>query len=92
MNVVIEGMYLNGYAKPEYKDKNSGEVSLGDYVVQIQQKKQLSNGAMQMEYFDIPIDRALEKQYADKNVGDIVQVPCNVYGENFAQIKIGKAK
>lgn len=92
MNVIIEGMYLNGYAKPEYKDKQTGEVTLGDYVVQIQQKKGLSNGSVQLEYYDIPVDRALEKQYADKNVGDTVKVLCNVYGENFAQIKVGKAK
>jgi hypothetical protein len=92
MNVTIEGMYLNGYAKPEYKDKNTGEMFLGDFVVQIQQRKELSNGAMQMEYYDIPVDRSLEKQFADKNVGDVVKVPCNVYGENFAQIKISKAK
>ncbi len=92
MNVEISGIYLNGYAKPEYKDKTSGEVYQGDFVVQIQQKKALSNGAIQMEYYDIPVDRVLEKQYADKKVGDIVKVLCNIYGENFAQIKIGKAK
>lgn len=55
MNVIIEGMYLNGYAKPDYKDKNSGEVTLGDFVVQIQQKKELTNGSMQLEYYDIPV-------------------------------------
>ena len=92
MNVEISGTYLNGYAKADYKKKDTGEVSQGDYVVQIQQSKTLSNGAVQNEYFDIPIDRELEKQYQSKKVGDIVKVPCNVYGENFAQIKIGKAK
>ncbi|MDD2356707.1 MAG: hypothetical protein PHX13_02200 [Thiovulaceae bacterium] len=92
MNVKIEGIYLNGYAKPEYKDKQTGEVYQGDFVVQIQQKKELTNGALQMEYFDIPIDRSLENLYADKKVGDTVTVLCNVYGENFAQLKIGKAK
>lgn len=92
MNVVIEGIYLNGYAKPDYKDKQTGEVSQGDFIVQIQQKKELSNGSLQMEYFDIPVDRALEKQYATKQTGDVVTVLCNVYGENFAQLKIGKAK
>lgn len=92
MNVTIEGIYLNGYAKPDYKDKNSGEVSQGDFIVQIQQKKELSNGSVQMEYFDIPVDRALEKQYATNQTGNVVSVLCNVYGENFAQLKIGKAK
>ncbi|MDQ1244005.1 MAG: hypothetical protein QG559_1051 [Campylobacterota bacterium] len=92
MNVTIEGIYLNGYAKPDYKDKQTGEVSQGDFIVQIQQKKELSNGSVQMEYFDIPVDRALEKQYANNQTGDAVSVLCNVYGENFAQLKIGKAK
>ncbi|MBU0721495.1 hypothetical protein KJ877_09140 [bacterium] len=91
MNVEISGMFLNGFGK-EFKDKTSGESVQGDYVVQIQQKKILPNGAVQMEYYDIPVDRSLEKQYADKKVGDTVKVLCNVYGENFAQIKIGKAK
>jgi len=91
MNVEITGAYLNGFPK-EYKDKSTGELVQGDYVVQIQQQKTLPSGAMQMEYYDIPVDRALEKQYADKKIGDTVKVLCNVYGENFAQIKIGKAK
>ncbi len=92
MNVTIEGIYLNGYAKPDYKDKNTGDVSQGDFIVQIQQKKELSNGSVQMEYFDIPVDRALEREYATNQTGDAVSVLCNVYGENFAQLKIGKAK
>ena len=92
MNVEISGMYLNGYAKPDYKDKETGEVKLGDYIVQIQQTKSLSNGAIQNEYFDIPLERDMEKKFVDKKMGDMVKVPCNVYGENFAQLKIGKAK
>ena len=92
MNVEMTGMYLNGYAKPDYKDKETGQVKLGDYIVQIQQTKALSNGAMQNEYFDIPLERDMEKKFVDKKMGDMVKVPCNVYGENFAQLKIGKAK
>jgi len=92
MNVEISGMYLNGYAKPDYKDKETGEVKIGDYIVQIQQTKALSNGAIQNEYFDIPLDRELEKQFSTAKMGDTVKVPCNVYGENFAQLKVGKAK
>ena len=92
MNVEITGIYLNGYAKPDYKDKETGEVKVGDYIVQIQQTKALSNGAIQNEYFDIPLDRELEKQFSTAMMGDTVKVPCNVYGENFAQLKVGKAK
>lgn len=92
MNVEISGAYQNGYAKPDFKDKVTGEIKIGDYVIQIQQRKILSNGAVQFENLDIPIDRALEKNYKDTKVGETVKVPCNVYGENYAQIKIGKAK
>ncbi|MBE0499367.1 MAG: hypothetical protein IBX43_09040 [Campylobacterales bacterium] len=92
MNAEISGIYLNGYPKPDYKSKETGEVIQGDFIVQIQQKKELSNGSIQIESYDIPIDRALEKQFQDKKLGDVVKVPCNVYGENFAQIKVGKAK
>ncbi|WP_310442354.1 hypothetical protein [Sulfurimonas sp.] len=95
MNVEITGTYLNGFPK-EYKDKTSGELVQGDYVVQIQQKKTLPNGSVQMEYYDIPVDRALEKQYADKKAGDIIKVPCNIYAKaisaDFATLGIGKAK
>lgn len=92
MNVEISGAYQNGYAKPDFKDKESGEVKQGDYVIQIQQRKELSNGAVQLENLDIPVDRTLEKHFIDKKIGDTVKVPCNVYGENFAQIKVSKAK
>lgn len=88
----MEGMLLNIFTKSDYKDKNTGETFPGDNIMQIQQQKVLANGEMQMEYLDIPVDNALIGKYAEKKVGDMVQVPCNVYGENFAQIKISKAK
>lgn len=91
MNVEISGLYLNGFGK-EYKDKSTGQPVQGDFIVQIQQQKKLPNGSLQMEYYDIPIEREQEKFFENKKVGDTVKVLCNVYGENFAQIKIGKAK
>lgn len=92
MNVIVEITKTNGYPKPDYKDKTTGEITLGDYVVQGQQRRELSNGSIQLENLDIPVDRSMAKMFEDKKVGDLVKVPCNVYGENFAQIKIGKAK
>ena len=92
MNVIVEMNFMNGFFKPDYKDKSTGEVTLGDYVVQGQFKRELSNGEHQFENYDVPVSRELEKQYSNKKMGDLVRVPCNVYGENFAQIKIGKAK
>lgn len=92
MNVIIELIFNHGFIKPDFKDKHTGDVIQGDFVVQGQQKHELSNGEIKFFNIDVPVDRALAKQYADKKFGDIVKVPCSVYGENFAQIKIGKAK
>ncbi len=92
MNAIIEVTKTNGFPKPDYKDKATGEMVQGDYVVQGSQIRTLSNGSTQIENLDIPVDRSMEKHYADKKVGELVKVNCNVYGENFAQIKIGKAK
>ena len=92
MNAIIEVVKTNSYPKPDYKDKSTGEVVQGDYIVQGTQLRTLSNGSTQLENLDIPVDRSMEKVYAEKKVGELVKVNCNVYGENFAQIKIGKAK
>ncbi len=92
MNAIIELIFSHGFMKPDYKDKATGEVTLGDYVVQGQQKHELSNGEIKFISIDVPVHRELAKNYADKKLGDKVSVPCTVYGENFAQIKIGKAK
>jgi len=91
MNVEITGTYKNGFGK-EFKDKATGLPVQGDFVVQIEQQKQLPNGQVQFESYDIPVDREQEKFFLNKKRGDTVKVLCNVYGENFAQIKIGKAK
>ena len=90
MNVIIEGIHLNGFIK-ERTDKKTGQI-IKEYVEQIQQQKVLPSGEIKMEYFDVPLDISMHKQFADKKVGDKVSVPCSVYGENFAQIKIGKVK
>lgn len=92
MNAVIELIFSNGFFKPDYKNKETGVVVEGDFVIQGQQKHELSNGEVKFINIDVPVDRNMAKNYADKKYGDIVKVPCSIYGENFAQIKIGKAK
>jgi predicted DNA-binding antitoxin AbrB/MazE fold protein len=92
MNVIVELSYTNGFFKPDFTDKKTGEITQGDFVVQGQQKLELSNGEVKFINIDIPMDRSLAKNYSDKKMGDLVKIPCSIYGENFAQIKIGKAK
>jgi len=91
MNVEITGIYKNGFGK-EFKDKATGNTVQGDFIVQVEQEKQLANGQVQFESYDIPVNREQEKFFQGKKRGDTVKVLCNIYGENFAQIKIGKAK
>lgn len=91
MNVEITGIYKNGFEK-EFKDKATGLPIQGDFVVQIEQEVQLQDNQVRFDSYDIPVAREQEKFYQSKKRGDTVKVLCNVYGENFAQIKIGKAK
>ena len=90
MNVLIEGSYKNGYSK-ERKNRSTGEI-VQDFIVQIEQKEQLENGQVKFSNYDIPMDGKFAGNYKDKKVGDLVKVPCFVYGENFAQIRITKSK
>lgn len=92
MHAEIPGYFLNGFQKPDRKDRDTGQMVQQDYIVQIQLKTQLEDGSLQLEHLDIPIDRTMAKLYQDKKAGDLVKVPCNLYGENFARIKISKAK
>jgi len=91
MNVEITGFYKGHYVK-EFKDKATGLPVQGDLVVQIEQEIQLPNNQIKFESYDVPLDKEHKKSFQGKKRGDIVKLLCNVYGENFAQIKIGKAK
>ena len=90
MNVIIEGKYKNLFSK-DYKDKKTGEINT-NYTVQLEQQESLEDGQIKFVSLDIPIDTKIVPNYKDKKHGDIVKIPCNVYGENFASIKIGKYK
>lgn len=90
MNVTIEGIFQNGYFQ-ERKNKKTGEVNR-DYIVQIQQKESLNDGSVKLIPLNIPVEETFSKSYTDKKYGDTVKIPCNVYGDNFADIKISKMK
>lgn len=90
MNVTVEGIFQNGYFQ-ERKNKKTGEVTR-DFIVQIQQKESLNDGSIKLIPLNVPVDESLSKNYIDKKYGDTVKIPCNVYGENFAEIKISKMK
>jgi hypothetical protein len=94
MNVEITAIHKNLIVK-EKKDKFTGEISK-ELLLQVEQKKELPDGQFQFESYDIPVDIALHKQYAEKKYGDIIKVPCNIYAKaisaEFATLGISKAK
>lgn len=94
MNVEITAIHKNLIVK-EKKDKYTGEI-VKELLLQVEQKKELPDGQFQFESYDIPVDIALHKQYADKKYGDVIKIPCNIYAKaisaEFATLGISKAK
>lgn len=76
MKVIIEGMLLSTYLKPDFRDKESGEVTKGKPVLQFLVDTELSNGSIKQEMQDISIP--IEKLSEYKNqVGKKIQVKCS---------------
>ncbi|MGE4418380.1 MAG: hypothetical protein AB7D38_00955 [Sulfurimonas sp.] len=76
MKVIIEGMLLSTYVKPDFKDKDSGEVTKGKPVLQVLVDTELSNGSIKQEMQDITVPIEKISEYKDK-VGKKIQVPCS---------------
>jgi len=94
MNVEITATHKNIIVR-EKRDKISGEVTR-ELLYQVEQKIELPDGQFKFESYDIPVDISLHKNYADKKVGDIIKVPCNIYAKavsaDYATLGLGKAK
>jgi len=78
MKIIVEGELFATYQKPEFKNKETGEITVGKHVVQLVMKNELKNGSIKNEMHDISIpDNELVK-YKGKE-GQKVQVPCNMF-------------
>ena len=76
MKVIIEGQLLSLYQAPDFKDKETGEVSIGKHKLQLLVESELSNGSVKQEMQDVSIPAEQLKDYKSK-VGQKVQVPCH---------------
>jgi len=76
MTVTIEGKMFGGYQKPDFTNKETGEVSKGKYIVQLMIEQKLKNGEIKNELMDVSIPAELIPKYKDKE-GQIVQIKCN---------------
>ncbi len=76
MTVTIEGKMLSGYQKPDYTNKESGEVSKGKFIVQLMIIQKLKNDEVKNELLDVSIPNELISKYKGKD-GQTVQIKCN---------------
>ena len=75
MTVIIEGKMFGGYQKPDFTEKETGEVKKGKYVVQLMVENELKNGQIKNELLDVSIPSELIPKYKGK-IGEVVQIRC----------------
>ena len=76
MTVTIEGKMLSGYQKPDFTNKDTGEISKGKFIVQLMVAQKLKNDEIKNELLDISIPSELITKYKGKE-GQAVQIKCN---------------
>lgn len=76
MIVTIEGKMLGSFQKPDYTNKETGEVQEGKFYVQLMIEQKLKNDEIKNELLDISVPDVLISKYKGKE-GQLVQVKCN---------------
>lgn len=76
MIVMIEGKMLSGYLKPDFTNKETGDVIKGKFIVQLMAEQKLRNDEIKNELLDVSVPNELISKYKGKE-GQLVQVKCN---------------
>lgn len=76
MNVTIEGKMFSGFQKPDFTNKETGEVTKGKFVVQLMVEQKLKNDEVKNELLDVSVPNELITKYKGKD-GQTVQIKCN---------------
>lgn len=77
MKVSIQGKLMSLYKAPDFKDKDTGEVtSIGKHKLQLLVETKLSNGSVKHDMQDISIPDEQLKSY-EGQIGKEVNVSCN---------------
>lgn len=76
MKVIIEGTLLSIPKKPDFKDKESGEVSEGKYFLQLLVDSELSNGEIVQDIQNISIPKDKLSKYESQK-GKKVEIECS---------------
>lgn len=78
MNVNVVGTVITCFPKPQYKDKNTGELKAIQHAVQLMVDKTLNNGAINKEVIDININDDEIGKYKSL-VGKETELVCKLY-------------
>lgn len=81
MKVIIEGKAVSLYRTPDFKDKETGEVSKGKSKLQLLVETILSNGAVKQDMQDISIPDDRLKEF-EIQIGKSVKVECDIYSKS----------
>lgn len=75
MKVTISGILAGMFQKPDFKDKETGEITVGKHVLQLLVDSELSNGSVKQEMQDISIPKEQVSMYENQK-GKKVEVEC----------------
>lgn len=78
MIVTIEGKMIGGFQKPDYTDKDTGEIQKGKFAVQLMVEQTLKNDEIKSELVDVSIPDILISKYKGKD-GQAVQIKCKYF-------------
>lgn len=76
MQISIHGKLLSLYKKPDFKDKNTGEINVGKHILQLLVDTELSNGSVKQDMQDVSIPDTQVKDY-QAQIGKEVNVKCS---------------
>lgn len=77
MKISVKGKLLSLYKSPDYKDKDTGEVtSVGKHKLSLLVETELSNGSLKNDIQEISIPDAQIKEY-EAQIGKEVNVKCS---------------
>lgn len=81
MKVIIEGQLLSIYKGNDFKDKETGDITLGKHKLQLLVESELQNGSVKNDMQDISIPDTRVKEF-ETQIGQKVQVKCDVVSKS----------
>lgn len=81
MKVIIEGKLLSIYKGNDFKDKETGDITLGKHKLQLLIESELQNGSVKNDMQDISIPETRVKEF-ETQIGQRVQVKCDVVSKS----------